>query len=745
MINPAAPIARSTTVTVVLLALFLALVPPAIYFAMSYSHMLGALEAEGEINARLVRGLVIANPSLWQFEDVRLSELLQRRSRKGTKEVRRLYNLKHEIIAESADPLVPPLVFRTFEIQDAGRTVAVIEIGRSLAPTVSKTLGLLGLGVLLALVAFQRLRTLPLHALDEAQRELKESEEKYRSLYVSLKEGVALYRAVPREGGRTELLLSDLNPACEVLFGFTRSDIGTPIAELLGGVFAPYVGRITGALKNDGAVSLELEQGVMDRHINLTAFRVGAERVATILEDVTQQKRSAEQLERLAFYDGLTGLFNRSMLLERLDHVLAVAQRERASVAILFIDLDRFKVINDTLGHQSGDLILIEVSRRLQRSVRKRDTLARLGGDEFVAACTFDKEESAGYIAKNLLNCITGIYEVGGREVYLGGSIGIAVFPEDGDQAEVLLKNADIAMYNVKNRGGDFCFYSAELNEKLHQRMRLDFSLRRALEKGEFFFEYQPIIDARSGRICAIEALLRWDCPERGRMMPVNFIPLAEETGLILPLGEWVLRTACAKLKAWREAGFPAIRMCVNISGRQFMQGDIYSIVESALTENGVDPNYLELELTESCLIHNVDDTIRKLNKLKALKVTLAIDDFGTGYSSLQYLKNFPIDRLKIDRGFVKDACQGANHRAIVDAVIGIAKALDLLVTAEGVETVEQAESLKGRGCDALQGFYYYRPLAEEPLLVALCSQGDSSEGNRPPSPYLATRLLDRN
>ncbi|MBJ6726573.1 EAL domain-containing protein [Geomonas sp. Red875] len=732
-------IRRNTTLVAILVASIVALGPAATHFVMSYSHIRGMLEAEAEINARLVRGLVLANPGLWQFEEVRLKELLQKRPRQKTHEIRRLYDLKKKVVAESADPVLPPTISYSCDIQDGGRTVATIEIVRSLAPTATTTALLLTLGLVVGIFSFFKLRMAPLRTIEAVQRVLRESEEKYRSVYESLKEGLALYRVIPGEEGEVELILTDINPVCETVFGFGSRDPGRSIDEICDGIFAPYHGKIASVLRNNKDVSFEMQHPGRDRFFTVTVFRAGGDRLATLLEDVTAEKRSAEQLERLAYYDSLTGLLNRRMLLDRLEQTIGVAQREQVNVAVLFIDLDGFKVINDTLGHEAGDQILIEVSERLQRSVRKRDTLARLGGDEFVVVSTYDKEQNAGYIAKNLLKCISGVYGVRGREVYLGASIGISVFPDDGDSSEVLLKNADIAMYSAKNHGGDFCFYRAELNQRLHQRMQLDFDLRRALEKDEFFFEYQPIIDARTGRISAVEALIRWNSPEKGRVMPDVFIGLAEETGLILPLGEWVVRKACAKLREWQEAGLPLVRMCINISGRQFMQGDIYNVVSSALKENGIDPRYLELELTETCLIQNVEETTKKLGMLKELNVSISVDDFGTGYSSLQYLKNFPIDRLKIDRGFIKNAPHFANHRAIVDAIIGIAKAMDLKVIAEGVETVEQAEFLKARNCDGLQGYYFYRPLAEEPLVVVLCSQGDEEA---PPSHFLATRVL---
>ncbi|ACH37677.1 sensor diguanylate cyclase/phosphodiesterase, S-box-containing [Citrifermentans bemidjiense Bem] len=717
-------IRRRTTFIALIVSTMLTVVPPAIYFVMSFSHMRGVVEAEGEINARLVGTLVVANPQMWEFEELRLKELLGRRSKSGVKEIRRIYNLKREVIAESGEPLPRPVFALSFPVHDAGHEVALLEVSRSLQPVLIKTLLALIGGALVGAYAFFRLRTVPLRALDEAYRVLKQSEEKYRSVYESLNEGLALYRASRREDGSADLVLTDVNPAAINVFGFSRDDIGGWITELLDGLFAECAEQVFGALQARGEVSLDLEQNSTGRIFSLTAFPMGYGMVATLLEDVTEKKRTAEQLERLAYYDSLTGLLNRRMLLDRMEQAIGTAQREGVKVATLFMDLNGFKVINDTLGHKAGDQILVEVAKRLQKMVRKRDTLARLGGDEFVVAATFEKDENASAIAKNLINAITPVYQVCDREVYVGVSVGISIFPDDGDVPETLLKNADIAMYNAKSQGqGGFCFYSAQLNERLHERMQLEFKLRGAVEREEFFLEYQPILDSKTGRITAVEALLRWNDPEKGRVMPDSFIPLAEDTGVILPLGEWVLRTACAKLRQWQDAGVMPVRMAVNISGRQFTQGDLSKTVEDALLQSGVHPSWLELELTETCLIKNVEETVRKLCRLKGLCVSISIDDFGTGYSSLQYLKNFPIDHLKIDRGFINNVCELPDDRAIVDAIIGIAKAMDLHVIAEGVETRQQAEHLMRRGCDEFQGYYFYRPLPEEKLLEVLASK----------------------
>ncbi|MBJ6750845.1 putative bifunctional diguanylate cyclase/phosphodiesterase [Geomonas anaerohicana] len=716
MIKYSKSIRRSTTLAAGILSIVLTVVPAAIYFVMAFSHMTGVLETEGEINARVVGALVVANPKMWEFEELRLKELLARRSTE-TAERRVLYDLKGQVIAESTNRMLPPLLSKSFPVYDAGHQVANLEVSCSLAPTLMVTALLFLVGGTAGWFTFFRLRTVPLRAIEDAYRGLKQSEEKYRSVYESLNEGLALYRTVAGSGGYLDMVLADVNPAAVSVFGFGRDDIGKSILQVQGGLFAPVREALRGA---PAEVSLELTQEGAGRVFTVNAFPMGDGMVATLLEDVTEKKRSAEQLENLAYYDSLTGLLNRRMLLDRMEHTLGIAQREGLKMATLFFDLNGFKPINDTMGHEAGDQILIEVGRRLKSAVRKKDTLARLGGDEFVVVATLDTEDNASCIAQNLLRKLAPVYEVGGREVFVGASIGISIYPDDGATPETLLKNADIAMYNAKKPGIEFCFYSAQMNQKLQERTKLEFELWMALEREEFFLEYQPIVDARTGRIAAVEALVRWMSPERGRVMPDAFIPLAESTGIILPLGEWVLKTACTKLRQWLDAGGLPLRMSVNISGCQFMRSELCRLVEEAAEQSGVDLALLELELTETCLIKDVEETATKLWRLKGLNVSIGIDDFGTGYSSLQYLKNFPIDHLKIDRAFIRNVCELPDERAIVDAIIGIAKAMELHVIAEGVETLEQAEYLRHRGCDELQGYYYHRPLSEERLLEVL-------------------------
>jgi diguanylate cyclase (GGDEF)-like protein/PAS domain S-box-containing protein len=433
-----------------------------------------------------------------------------------------------------------------------------------------------------------------------------------------------------------------------------------------------------------------------------------------VMTDISQLKRSEERLERLAHYDPLTQLPNRLLLLSRLEHVLERAERYRRRAAVLFIDLDNFKVINDSLGHPTGDALLSALARRLRGRLRDEDTLGRLGGDEFLVVLEdLERVEDVATVAEVLIRLLEQSFVLpAGEEVHISASIGISFYPDDGVTVTELIKNADIAMYQAKEQGRNtYRFYTASLSAAANQRLALEARLRRALANDEFVLYYQPQIDTNTNDLIGCEALLRWQSPEHGLVPPDRFIPLAEETGLILPIGEWVLRDACAQLKAWLDAGFPPLALAVNLSARQMRQADWVDRVAAILRETGLPPDFLKLELTESMLMEQGDQVVARLQALKDLNLKLSIDDFGTGYSSLAYLKRFPIDELKIDRSFVRDIPEDPNDMEITATIIAIARNLKLRVVAEGVETQEQLDFLKRQGCHAWQGYLFSRPV----------------------------------
>ncbi|MCC6196516.1 MAG: EAL domain-containing protein [Burkholderiales bacterium] len=432
-----------------------------------------------------------------------------------------------------------------------------------------------------------------------------------------------------------------------------------------------------------------------------------------IARDVTQSRRAEERIRRLAHFDELTGLPNRTMFMHTLQRAFSLAQRRGKQFALFFIDLDRFKNINDSLGHEAGDRLLQDVARRLRHHLRESDTVARLGGDEFVVLvedCADPRELNA--IAQNILNAVGRPFTLAGAEYHVTGSIGISTYPADGQDPATLLKNADIAMYLAKDRGkNNFQFYSPQQNAHAFERLALESALRHALPRREFVLNYQPRIDIRSGRIVGVEALLRWNHPDMGLVAPNQFVPLAEETGLIVPIGRWVLRSACAQLAAWRAEGLPRMRVAVNLSARQFWDDSLIADISDALAEAPLTPDELELEITESMVMHNAERAVSTLSRLRELGISVAIDDFGTGYSSLGYLKRFPIDNVKIDRSFIKDLPHDSDDGAITRAVIAMARSLRIRVVAEGVETREQLDFLRAHECDECQGYYFSRPL----------------------------------
>ncbi len=443
--------------------------------------------------------------------------------------------------------------------------------------------------------------------------------------------------------------------------------------------------------------------------------------------DVTHQKQAEQRIQYLATHDPLTGLPNRVMFSQLLSTTLASARRQGSMFSVLFIDLDRFKVINDTQGHEAGDKLLQEAAKRLNEVVRASDVVARLGGDEFVVLVQgTGSQDQIAPVARKILSALMQPVHIGDQEFRITASIGISTYPTDASDEPSLMKNADMAMYLAKEEGKNtFQFYSRSIEKRSLERLALETNLRRALEQEQFSLHFQAKLDLQTSEITGVEALLYWDSPILGVVPPAQFIPLAEETGLIVPIGRWVLRRACAQNVAWRHAGLPPICMAVNLSTRQFMDEDLLKDISAALKDTGMDPRLLELEITEGMVSHNVERAARVLDAIKAKGVRLAIDDFGTGYSSLAQIKRFPLDTLKIDRSFIRDLPQNAEDKAITEAIIAMAKTLDLNVVAEGVETREQLEFLRSLDCNEMQGFYFSKPIDAEQITQLLRQHAD--------------------
>ena len=437
--------------------------------------------------------------------------------------------------------------------------------------------------------------------------------------------------------------------------------------------------------------------------------------------DITEQKNAEQIIKYMANYDSLTSLPNRMLLNERISAAFSDAKINKSKIALLYLDLDNFKTVNDMLGHSYGDSLLKEISNKLEWCVNDVDTVSRLGGDEF--AILLPNINDSNYIIE-VVEKINGLFKkpyiLNGQEFFLSVSIGITVYPDDGDSGDdgdYLMNNADTAMYSAKNSGKNrYQFYNQTMKNKVIERLEMENNLRHAIERNELVIYYQPQVELKNGEISGLEALVRWITPSRGMISPMDFIPLAEETGLIVPIGEWVLRTACEQTKLWQDKGYHSLNIAINLSVKQFRQANLVESINNIILETGIEPKYVELEITETTAMENIGDIIQTLDKLKEMGVTIALDDFGTGYSSLNYLKKLPIDILKIDKDFIYDITNQKNQEEIVKIIISLAHSMNLKVVAEGVETVDKLNFLKEHNCDKVQGYYFSKPLSKEDI-----------------------------
>lgn len=529
-------------------------------------------------------------------------------------------------------------------------------------------------------------------------------------------------------------LVRSINPAFTELLGYTEKDIvGHSLKLIQKTVSDPktlaVLQQMWVSLEADGFWQGEVEGKGKFGHPYIVALNMTLSKDANgnisdyigVFNDIRETKKSEERIYHLAHYDTLTNLPNRLAFYDRLHQTIPFALRNENSLAILFLDLDRFKDVNDTLGHGVGDLVLRTVAQRIQRCLRTSDLVSRLGGDEFVVLLADAPDgDSIASVAQKILAAVAEKYQIAQQEFYLSASMGITIFPADGKDSQELVKNADVAMYRAKELGrNNFQFYVPDMNFRSLERLELQNSLYRALERDEFMLHYQPQIDTKTGAICSVEALLRWLHPQKGMISPGEFIPIAEDKGLIVPIGEWVLREACRQMVEWHRAGFK-LNLAVNLSARQFRQENLIGTIQQVLAQTTLVPEHLELELTESYIMDNPEAAIKILRELSDTGVQLSVDDFGTGYSSLSYLKRFPIDTLKIDQSFVQEVASDSDSAAIVTAIIAMAASLKLQVVAEGVETVAQSQFLAAHGCTRMQGYLFSRPLPALELTLLL-------------------------
>lgn len=564
-----------------------------------------------------------------------------------------------------------------------------------------------------------------------AEDVVRQAEEKYRGIFEN--SVVGIFQSAP--DGR----FLSINPALANMHGYD-TPAGLLEAISLSGskllVDPSAMTTLAKAAEECGAVhGAELEILCKDGskkwvRVNLRVIRDTSGKVVIregTVEDITEHKAAQERMQFLAYYDALTELPHRAHLQDRLGIVLAGARRRGEMIALLFIDLDRFKNINDSFGHAFGDVVLKEVAQRLKGSTDESNMVARIGGDEFVILlCNLKGQSDAAMVAARVIEAMKKGFNVRGQSISIGCSIGISVFPEHGEDEMTLIRNADLAMYSSRESGrGNVRFFTDEMNDKAVERLNMDNNLQLAMEREEFFLVYQPQIDIERGKITGVEALIRWRHPEFGLIPPEKFIPIAENNGLILPIGEWALRTACAQGRRWQDEGLRAIPIAVNVSAVQFRQDNFLEIIRTALQETGLPPEYLELEITESLLLNNEDRTLSILRELKKMGVRLSIDDFGTGYSCLSYLRQYPIDKLKIDKSFIRDCIINCDGAAIAASIINMAHSLRLKVIAEGVENEAQMSFLRHHQCVEIQGYYFSKPIsADDATTILLRADG---------------------
>ncbi len=686
---------------------------PAAYFAAGYSSLSQRLDFETELKAGYLAKYINGHSALWQYQNVRIAELLSQTDAADLTFRKRVVDSSNKTVLDQGGEAAAPGLARRKSVLVAGSSVAYVELEASLRPLLQNTFlaalfsGLLGLGIFFALRVFPlRVLDRTLGQLERSSAALAQTNERFKAALTHMSHGLSMFDAEGRLVVNNDRFAAMYDVSPDVIrAGSTFEDFLRHRA--LQGYFKSDPDQELQALLKLGDREAQVLAAGSGRSIAVISHPLPTGGWVSTHEDITEKLAAQAEISHMAHHDALTGLPNRVFLRQRMEALVNQLGRDQ-KFAVLYFDLDRFKVVNDALGHPLGDKLLRQVAARTRKCLRSGETLARLGGDEFVILQTqVDHAEDASALAARLIEEIGAPFDLDGHQVTIGVSLGIAMAPGDARCPDELLRNADMALYRAKADGRNTCrFFEPEMDRLMQARRTLELDLRKAIANSEFVVYYQPLIKLETEEICGFEALVRWKHPVHGLIPPLEFIPLAEETGLIVPIGEWVLRNACAEAAKWPSD----IRIAVNLSPTQFKVGDICQVVVSALAHSGLEAARLELEITESVLLFDNAATLETLHQLRSLGVRISMDDFGTGYSSLSYLRSFPFDKIKIDRSFVHDLECNEDSKAIVRAVTGLGANLGMATTGEGVETRAEVDYLRAEGCTEAQGYFFSRP-----------------------------------
>jgi diguanylate cyclase (GGDEF)-like protein len=709
---------------------------PAGYFLVGYSNSSHELNFKSDLTAGRLAKYIYRYRTLWQYQAPRLAELIDMGPQGSVNYAQEVYDTAGKLVVRSGPRLEGPLLVRSAPIVVADVSVGRVDAMRSLRPLLEGT-GLVTLfSALLGFAVYFAVRIFPMRALDrtlgalsDTQRSLVLQNERFDAALTNMSQGLCMFDADEK--------LVIFNPRFADIYGIPPEKIspGMTTRTLLELAFDSSKATdvdpegtlaLQRSFIREGKAGLVVERLTDGRRVAISHRPMPDGGFVATFEDITGRLLAEEKIKHLAHYDALTDLPNRVTFYERMGTILAHLRRSE-SAAILSLDLDHFKNVNDTLGHPIGDLLLQAAAERMRSCVRGEDVVARLGGDEFaIVQVSSEQPTSITALSSRLIEVVGAPYELDGRQVVVGVSVGIAVAPADGDKPDALMKNADLALYRAKaDGGGVYRFFEVAMDARMQARRALELDLRKAIVNGEFEVYYQPIVDVKTGRITSCEALIRWQHPERGMVNPLEFIPVAEETGLIGLIGEWVLRQACAQAMHWPKD----VSVAVNLSPAQFKSRKLVQIVQRALAASGLPAERLELEITEMVLLQESEGAFAILHQLRDLGIKIAMDDFGTGYSSLGYLRSFPFDKIKIDQSFIRGLGATDDGVAIIRAVVGLGSSLGITTTAEGVETKEQLARLTSEGCNEVQGFLFSapRPAAEiEHMLSELAPASES-------------------